>query len=68
MPDANRSPSQQQEESIVHRHLRMLEEELGNGREGAAARMIYHPVLGLVTAAEVRSARQFGGWGTDNHR
>lgn len=67
MPNANRFQFQQQEESIVHRYLRTLEEELGKGREGAAARMVYHPQLGLVTAAEVRSARQLG-WGTDNHR
>ncbi len=61
MPDAN--VQTKQEETIIHQHLQVLVQELSKGREGAATRMLYHPQLGLVTAAEAKFARQYG-WDT----
>jgi hypothetical protein len=66
MPDANTIKTQQQE-SIVGQHLHVLASELLKGRDGAAVRMVHHPVLGLVTAAEAKFARQHG-WDADTRR
>lgn len=64
MPDAKIQTQQQEDLSIVDRYLRSLAEDLSQGRDGAAARMVFHPQLGLVTSAEAKSARQHGGWDT----
>ncbi len=47
-------------QSLVHERLRAQAHDMLKDYQGAATRMVYHPQLGLATAAEAKFARQYG--------